>query len=137
MDKKIDIHKAGGILIRDRKFLVTKSKDRPFMAPGGKLTDGETPEESLRRELGEELGITVGLGDLEKFGTFYAPAAGQEEKYLKMDVFFVRHWNGTIRASNEIEEIMWINSLLSDGIKLGSIFQHEVLPRLKKEDMID
>lgn len=138
MDKKIDIHKAGGVLIKDKKFLISRSKGKSFfVAPGGKLENGETSEESLQRELKEEFTIEIELVDLEKFGTFYAPAAGMEEKYLQSDIFLVRRWKGEIRADNEIEEIMWINSQLPEGIQLGSIFQHEVLPRLKREGMID
>lgn len=138
MNKKVDIHKAGGILITDRKFLVGRSKGKSsFISPGGKLEPGETAEKALMRELHEEFSIEVAVSDLEKFGTFYAPAAGQEDKYLQMDVFLVSRWKGDIQANNEIEEILWINSRIPDGIKLGSIFEHEVLPRLKKENLID
>ncbi|MDP2665296.1 MAG: NUDIX domain-containing protein [bacterium] len=138
MDKKVDIHKAGGVLIKDRKFLISRSKGKDFfVAPGGKLEKGETPEESLQRELKEEFTIEIELVDLEKFGTFYAPAIGMEDKYLQSDIFIVLRWKGEIRPDNEIEEIMWINSQLPEGIQLGSIFQHEVLPRLKREGMID
>lgn len=138
MDRSIDIHKAGGVLIKDRKFLISRSKGKNFfVAPGGKIESGETSEEALKRELKEELTIEIALGDLEKLETFYAPAAGQENRYLQMDVFIVNRWRGEIRPNSEIEEILWINSFIPDQIKLGSIFQHNVLPRLKKEDMID
>lgn len=138
MEKKVDFHKAGGVLIKDRKFLISRSKGKSFfVAPGGKLEKGETPEESLRRELKEEFTIEIELEDLEKFGTFYAPAIGMEDKYLQSDIFLVHRWKGEIRADNEIEEIMWVDSRLPEGIELGSIFQHEVLPRLKQANLID
>ena len=138
MDKKVDIHKAGGILIQNRKFLISRSKGKnSFISPGGKLEPGETPGEALVRELDEEFNVEIELKDLEKFGTFYAPAAEQEDRYLQMDIFLVNQWKGKIQANNEIEEILWINSSIPDQIKLGSVFQHEVLPRLKYEGLID
>lgn len=55
MDKKIDIHKAGGILIKDRKFLVERSKNKTFfIAPGGSIEPRETPKQALVRELKED-----------------------------------------------------------------------------------
>lgn len=138
MGTKIDIHKAGGILIKDRKFLVGRSKGKAhFVAPGGKLEAGESPEEALIRELHEELGIDVVSTDFENFGTFVASAAGEEHRQVHMDVFIVKYWRGDVRPTGEVEEIAWINSALPDGMKVGSIFQHEVLPRLKREEMID
>ncbi len=137
-DKKIDIHKAGGILIKDRKFLVERSKGKTiFIAPGGSIETGETPKQALVRELFEEFKIMVLENDLQEFGTFYAQAAGQEEKYLQMDVFIVKHWQGEPTPDNEVEEMLWINSNLPENIKIGSIFEHEVLPRLKEKDLID
>lgn len=138
MEKKVDFHKAGGVLIKDRKFLVGRSKGKThFVAPGGKLELGEISEQALIRELKEELTIEIVLQDLEKFGTFYALAAEQEDKYLQMDVFLVSQWSGDIQPSGEIEEIMWIDSSVPDETQLGSIFRHEVLPRLKQDDLID
>ena len=54
-----------------------------------------------------------------------------------MDVFLVKKWDGEIKSASEIEEVMWINSSLPAGIKLGSIFQHDVLPKLKTLGLID
>ena len=88
MDKQVDIHKAGGILIKDRKFLVERSKGKQFfIAPGGSLELDETPKQALVRELLEEFQITIREEDLTDFGIFFAPAAGQEDLFLQMDVF--------------------------------------------------
>ncbi len=139
MKKKVDIYKVAGILVKGRKLLMSRSKGKSyFISPGGKIHLGETPEEALIRELHEEIGITVAIKDLKKFGTFFSIAVEQmDTKHLRMDVFFVNNWRGEIQPSNEIEEIKWINSVTAVGMKLGSIFEHDVLPRLKKQDLID
>ncbi len=138
MEKKVDIHKAAGIIIKDRKFLVTRSKGKNFfISPGGKIELGENKHSALKRELYEELQIEVDISDLKDLDTFYALAQGRENTYLRMDVLFVNKWTGQIAPSSEVEEIMWIDSNLPPNIELGSIFKHDVLPILKKLDLID
>lgn len=138
MEREIDIHKAGGIILRDRKLLLERSKGKTmFINPGGKVESGESVKQALVRELMEEFQIRVAETDLEEFGTFYAPAAGQEHKWLQMDLFMVKHWEGEPTPDNEVEEIRWVTSELESGMKTGSIFEYEVIPRLKAQGLID
>ncbi len=64
-DRKV-VEVAVGVLIRpDGAFLLTTRPPGKVYAgywefPGGKLEDGETVEQALRRELIEEIGITIG-----------------------------------------------------------------------------
>ena len=137
MAEKTDIHKAGGIIIRDRRLLVERSKDKEFfIAPGGSLEENETPKQALIRELMEEFQISVKEEDLTPFGIFRANAAGQEHLTVQMDIFTVEKWQGEPTPDNEVEEIKWITSQ-PKGVKVGSIFEHEVLPRLKANNLID
>jgi mutator protein MutT len=138
--KRADIYKSAGILIRNRKLLVSRSKGKDiFVAPGGKLELGETPEIALIRELREEQGITLSEKDLTSFGIFQAVAAGHESEQLQieMSVYIVNNYAGEIRPQSEIEENMWVDSQTATTIKLGSIFAHEIIPRLKKSGLID
>ncbi len=138
MNAVVDVYKAGGILIKDGKFLVTRSKGKDiFYAPGGRIEQGEDSENALVRELEEELSIRVKKEHLKPLGTFLHPSAGEDHLTIKMDVFLVEAWEGKIAPSNEIEEFLWISSNPPSNIKIGSIFGEEVLPRLKAECLID
>jgi 8-oxo-dGTP diphosphatase len=133
-----DIYKSGAILLKNKKLLVTRSKGKDvFVAPGGKLEAGESPVEALVRELDEELQIGIKEEDLEDFGSFYAIAAGSDNRKLRMDVFIVNKWSGELLPNNEIEEMIWIDSTANSDIQIGSIFEHEVIPKLKELGLID
>jgi 8-oxo-dGTP pyrophosphatase MutT (NUDIX family) len=133
-----DIYKSGGIIIENKKLLLTKSKGKDvYVAPGGKLEANETPKGSLVRELKEELNLDIAENDLEEFGDFYANAAGNEDRLLRMDVFVVKKYSGKIEVGREVEEIAWVDSNIPKGMLVGSIFEHEVIPRLKKEGLIN
>ena len=138
MNGVIDVYKAGGILIKDGKFLVTRSKGKDiFYAPGGRIEQGEDPEVALIRELGEELSIRVKKENLKFFGTFIHPSAGENHLTIKMDVFLVEAWEGVVVPSHEIEEFFWITSRPPSDLKIGSIFGEEVLSRLKAKGLIE
>lgn len=136
----MDIYKAAGVIIWDRKILVSRSRGKSyFIAPGGKLEAGETSKQALTRELEEEQGIIVQEQDLSFFGTFYAIAHGHETEKLKiqMDVFLVDSYRGDLKPQSEIEENKWINSQDLEKLELGSIFAHDIIPKLQKLDTID
>ena len=131
------IFKAGGILLKDNKLLVTWSQGKDiFFAPGGKIEEGETPEQALIRELYEELHIEIDIESLEKFGIWSANAAGELETEITMYTYIVTNWIGEINPENEIEEIQWIDSSTLQNVTLGSIFKHEVIPKLKERGLI-
>ena len=132
-----DIYKAGGILIRDRKILVTRSRGKQsFYAPGGKIEGGETAQQSLVRELKEEVSIEVEESSLTPFGVFESTVVDNSSLTIRMDVFLVTSWKGEITASSEIEELAWVDSSIPEGMTVGSIFAHEVIPRLKEQGLV-
>jgi mutator protein MutT len=135
---KPDIHKAAGIIIQDRKLLMLKSaKYDLYLSPGGKIEAGETPVQALIRELAEEISIKVEEVDLSFFAKLETVTDLDPNRKIFLDVFFVNKWQGEIVVANEIEAMCWINSGNQDHYKLGSIFAHNVIPRLKSIGLID
>lgn len=129
------IHKAAGILIKNKRILVTRSSGSDiFIAPGGKLELGERAHVALIRELHEELGITVEEKDLKHYGVFRAPAAGDADATVVMDVFMVAEWSGDMKPHGEVVEFAWADSTTTHA--MGSIFAHDVIPKLRAQGYI-
>jgi mutator protein MutT len=136
--KADDIYKSSGIIIKDRKVLVERSQGKEFFIHlGGKIEPGETSKQALIRELKEEVRIDVAEDDLELFDQSSAPAANSPEVDVHMDVYLVKKWAGEITADSEVEELRWITSDVPKDIKVGSIMEHETIPKLKRENLID
>ncbi len=72
--------------------------------PGGKVEQGEGPEEALVRELKEELGIEIAKVDLTPL-TFASHA--YRDFHLLMPVYLCARWRGTL-AAQEGQELLWV-----------------------------
>ncbi|KQT54052.1 NTP pyrophosphohydrolase [Aureimonas sp. Leaf460] len=72
--------------------------------PGGKVEPGETPEETLIRELQEEIGVTTQAACLAPL-TFASHA--YEEFHLLMPLYVCRRFEG-IAAPREGQRLKWV-----------------------------
>ena len=92
---------AGGRVLLARR---TEGRDLAGLweFPGGKREPGESPEAALARELAEELGIDVDVGE----PLITVPQA-YPHKRLRLDVRHVRSWRGTPRG-HEGQALAWV-----------------------------
>jgi len=72
--------------------------------PGGKIESGERPEQTLIRELKEELGIVVREDCLAPL-TFASHA--YPDFHLLMPLYVCRRWEGTVTA-REAQQLAWV-----------------------------
>ena len=98
MSVKIVLVAACALVDADGRVLLAQRPEGKSMAglwefPGGKIEPGERPEQSLIRELKEELGIVVSDACLAPL-TFASHA--YPDFHLLMPLYVCRRWEGTV-----------------------------------------
>jgi len=100
---------ACALIDPDGRILIAQRPQGKSMAglwefPGGKIEAGERPEQSLIRELKEELGITVKEECLAPltFASHLYP-----DFHLLMPLYVCRRWQGTVTAQ-ERQKLKWV-----------------------------
>lgn len=131
-----DIHKAGLVYVNDGRMLLCRKKRSTslLILPGGKLEAGETVEECLRRECREELG-DVEIANLTHLGAYESPAAGDEGKIVRIELF-AGDLKGTPIAHSEIGELVWFRPG-DDPRLLAPSLRNVILPDLLRRGVLD
>ncbi len=117
MDKRADSPKSFRLLlvvacalvdVDGRVLLAQRPQGKPLAGlwefPGGKVEPGEMPEETLIRELHEELGITVEKACLAPL-TFASHA--YEDFHLLMPLYVCRRWQGQVQGLED-QALEWV-----------------------------
>lgn len=124
---------AYGIIVKDEKILLIKKSSGPYDGkldlPGGTIEFCERPEQALKRELIEEVGI-----EIKKYELFDADSVSFEWQF-KEDVLVKVHHTGifykVFEFKNDIKKEVEINSINDDS--LGADFFD--INELKKEQL--
>ena len=103
-----------GIVERDGRILIARrKKDDPLKNkwefPGGKLESHESPEECLKRELMEELGIEIEVGDF-----FCSSSYRYRHVTVELSFYRVASFTGEIML-NDHQEIKWVSPAEMDS----------------------
>jgi 8-oxo-dGTP diphosphatase len=106
---KLVLVAACALIDADGRVLLAQRPEGKAMAglwefPGGKVEPGERPEETLIRELKEELGIVVKEECLAPltFASHLYP-----DFHLLMPLYICRRWQGFVEA-REKQELKWV-----------------------------
>lgn len=107
-------------------LLVRKRGSEIYIQAGGKIEPGEAPVDALRRELGEEIGLTL---DAEPayLGRFSAVAANEAGRMVEAELF---HCTTTHQpaAAAEIAEARWVPIDRAAELDLAPMTRQHVLP---------
>lgn len=100
----------GGVCRRDGRVLLVRRGKEPFRGrwtiPGGTLEFGERIAQALIREMKEETGLDVAVGDLA--GITEAIDPGGEYHFVLFD-YFVSIVGGDLVAGDDVTEAGWFS----------------------------
>ena len=99
---------TAAIIVKDEKIFAARRAANKHLAgywefPGGKLESNESPEQCLARELYEEFGLKVSIGDF-----FMESIHAYDEKLVRLLAYWVP-FIGTIDEMNDHDETRWMD----------------------------
>jgi 8-oxo-dGTP diphosphatase len=110
-DINVTLVVACALVDTDRRVLIAQRPEGKPLAglwefPGGKVDPGERPEQTLIRELHEEIGIIVKEACLAPLS--FASYA-YEDFHLLMPLYICRRWDGEVIA-REGQKLAWVRA---------------------------
>ncbi|MGG1441503.1 8-oxo-dGTP diphosphatase MutT [Brevibacillus laterosporus] len=106
--KQVDV--VGAVIINDHQKILSALRSQQMSLPGmwefpgGKIEKGEKPQESLIREIEEELGCQIEVGELISDSVYEYPTVK-----VRLITYFAKVVSGEPVAS-EHEELRWISA---------------------------
>ncbi len=107
---KYPVLTVDGIILKGSKILLVRRAITPFsgcwVIPGGHVEYGERVEEALKREMKEELGLTVKIKKL--FGVYSDPK--RDPRYHTVSIVYLcQKTKGKINLNHEASELKYFS----------------------------
>ncbi len=117
-------------MVDDNRVLLVKRGREPskglWAVPGGKVEWGEPMRGAARREVLEETGLEVEIGDVVWVGEHVS-----EDHHIVLIDFVGTVQGGTLEASDDAEEVRWVDLSTAEEYPLTPTM-YELIEELRK-----
>lgn len=129
-------HIAALIFNEDGELLVLRKKTvdnrKECILPGGKREKDENDEQTLRRELSEELGAEI--KEMTYYKQYLDKAVFEKGEDFQQTTYITKLNSNNIDVRNEIKEALWIDvDYEKRGILCNPTLKLKIIPDLKKD----
>lgn len=123
------IDKLAWVRLEHHKLLVARSRGSDtYYLPGGKREPGELDHDALRREIVEELSVSLVPASIQFIGEFEAPAHHKPTGTTVRLRCYSADYQGTLAPAAEIDALAWFTyadrSRVSPAAQLVFEFAH-------------
>ena len=117
VERRTEVVVAAMIVDDEGRILIAERPEGKFMAgwwefPGGKLEFGERPEDGLAREVREELGIEIEVGD-----PFHVVNVARTPESAVCVIFYWCRWTGGEIELLDAGDVAWVTAGDFDRIR--------------------
>jgi mutator protein MutT len=103
---------VGGVVVDQARVLIVKRAHEPrkgeWSLPGGIVELGETLIDALKRELREETGLEVDVGDVVEVFDRVHRLDGRIQYHFVIVDYLCRPVGGTLCAADDAEDVAWV-----------------------------
>lgn len=120
---------VGVALVEEGRILLIKRGREPgrglWAVPGGKVRHGEPMREAARREMREETGLVVDVGDVVWVGEFI-----EDDHHLVLIDFSGTRTGGELRPGDDADDARWVPLEEAAGYPL-TLTMHDLIDTLR------
>lgn len=131
------IRTVGLLVIKNDKLLLAYSNNkRAWYLPGGKIETDELPQQSLVREIWEELTLKIDVKLLKYYCHITAPAYGEDENLIMEQDCYLYELHENISPNNEIGAIKFFDGYSYEQELAQVIGVLQIFKRLKADGLV-
>ena len=131
---------VGAVVIHDGRALVVRRATEPLKGqwsiPGGMLELGEKLREGVAREVKEETGLIIEVGEvLDVFDSIFPDPAGRPQYHYVLIDFLCRSIGGELLASSDVDAAKWVTSQELDNLEMRPVTAAVIRKGLEKSQV--
>jgi len=104
---------VGAVIVEDEKILLVKRANEPnrlkWSIPGGLVNEGESLAEALRREIMEECGLEISVGDVACVSEEIVTEGDEIRFHYVIIDFYAEITGGKLEVGSDALEARWVD----------------------------
>jgi len=106
---------VGAVIVQSGRVLLVRRDTEPlrgeWSVPGGMLELGEKLRDGVQREVLEETGLEVEVGEvLDVFDSIFADAIGRTQYHYVLVDYLCKPRGGEARAGSDVSDVRWVGA---------------------------